>query len=160
MRKKPLSVVIFLLTLVSLQLTHVASGCRTWTVDDDGPADFRTIQEAVDAASNGDVVLVHSGVHYEDIVISKTLSLIGDSPFDTIVDAGQEASASVILIGADGVAVKGLTLRNSVGSSYFDVGGGIYTAQMSAPSKTVSSSTTRKVLTCSNPVTTTSPTTQ
>jgi parallel beta-helix repeat protein len=99
---------------------------RTWVVDGSGSGGFRTVQEAVDAASDGDVVFVRSGVYYEHVFINKTISLIGDNPFDTIIDAGQEVSASVILIEADNITVKNLTLRNSVGSSDHFVGGGIY----------------------------------
>ena len=32
------------------------AGADTWTVDDDGPADFATIQEAVDHANIGDEI--------------------------------------------------------------------------------------------------------
>lgn len=31
----------------------------TWTVDDEGPADFTTIQAAIDNASLGDTIYVH-----------------------------------------------------------------------------------------------------
>ena len=34
-----------------------------WTVDDDGPADFDNIQAAVDAASNGDEIVVEPGTY-------------------------------------------------------------------------------------------------
>ena len=35
----------------------------TWTVDDDGAADFNNIQAAVDAASNGDEIIVAPGTY-------------------------------------------------------------------------------------------------
>ncbi len=34
-----------------------------WTVDDDGKADFDNIQAAVDAASDGDEILVEPGTY-------------------------------------------------------------------------------------------------
>jgi parallel beta-helix repeat protein len=117
---------LFFLVLTSVHFMESARASRTWTVDDNGLADFHTIQEAISAASNGDVVLVHGGVYYEHVVINKTIALIGDSPFDTIIDAGEEASASVIMIEADNVTVRNLTLRNSVGSRHLYVGGGAY----------------------------------
>ena len=36
---------------------------ETWTVDDDGPADFDNIQAAVNAASDGDEILVSPGTY-------------------------------------------------------------------------------------------------
>jgi pectin methylesterase-like acyl-CoA thioesterase len=48
--------------LISLCLTSTALA-TTWTVDDDGKADFDNIQAAVDAASNGDEILVMPGTY-------------------------------------------------------------------------------------------------
>ena len=45
----------FRTTLISMFLTSAALA-DTWTVDDDGKADFDNIQAAVDAASGGDGV--------------------------------------------------------------------------------------------------------
>ena len=56
------------------------------TVDNKVPSagDYTTLQEAHDAASNGDVIHVYpSGVRYNAITITKSLSIIGtglDSP--------------------------------------------------------------------------------
>jgi pectin methylesterase-like acyl-CoA thioesterase len=50
--------------LISLCLTSTALA-TTWTVDDDGKADFNTIQAAIDAASNGDEIMVMEGMYYE-----------------------------------------------------------------------------------------------
>ncbi len=46
--------------LISMFLTSTAL-VDTWTVDDDGEADFNNIQAAVDAASSGDEILVMPG---------------------------------------------------------------------------------------------------
>src|SRR4030042_7035615 len=68
----------------------------TWIVDDDGPADFSTIQEAINAADDGDTVFVRNGTYYEHIVINKTISLIGENPEDTIIDAEHIGTAVLI----------------------------------------------------------------
>ena len=46
----------------SRSTSHVISG--EVTVDDDGPADFSTIQEAINAASWGDTIHVKNGIYY------------------------------------------------------------------------------------------------
>lgn len=68
--------VLLSLQLISLHLlvnTHAA----TWTVDSNTsrPADFRVIQEAVDAASSGDTILVAQS--YENVNVDKRLNIIG-----------------------------------------------------------------------------------
>lgn len=62
------------------------TGPRTWIVDDDGPADFHTIQEAINAASDGDTVLVRNGTYYEHVMINRTLQLVGENRYSTIID--------------------------------------------------------------------------
>jgi parallel beta-helix repeat protein len=84
------------------------------------------VQDAVDAASIGDMVFVRSGIYFEDVSVTKSLSLIGESAFDTIIDA-QVRSISVIYVKADNVTIRNFTLRNSAGSGFeFYTGGGIY----------------------------------
>jgi parallel beta-helix repeat protein len=118
-----LALLLFLLVLHA-QSSKTANVGRTWTVDDDGPADFHTVQEAVDAASNGDTIFVHNGTYLERVVVNKTISLLGENPFGTIIDA--ERSLSVISIEADHVTLKSLTLRNSHAHWAFDESGGVY----------------------------------
>ena len=81
----------------------VSAAAITWTVDDDGGADFTKIQDAVDAASDGDTIIVYNGTYYENVNINKQLTLEGvDMP---IVNAGWSGSA--IAVGADGCTVDG-----------------------------------------------------
>lgn len=78
------------------------------------PDDYSTIQAALNAAVVGDTVFVRSGTYYESqIVVSKTLSLVGEDKLTTIVDGG--SSDVVITISADNVYMSGLTLQNSYG---------------------------------------------
>ncbi len=73
-----------------------ASG-KTWYVDDDGGPgiDFTRIQDAVNAASNGDTIIVYNGTYFENVVVNKQLTLKGiDMPS---VDAGGDGNAITIL---------------------------------------------------------------
>ena len=49
----------------------------TGIVDDEGDGDFTTIQAAVDAAADGDIIEVYSGTYIENIQIDKKLTLTG-----------------------------------------------------------------------------------
>jgi len=52
----------FRTALISMFLTSAAIA-DTWTVDDDGKADFDNIQAAIDAASDGDEIIVMTGTY-------------------------------------------------------------------------------------------------
>jgi parallel beta-helix repeat protein len=84
---------------------------RTWTVDDNGPADFDNIQEAINNASSGDTVFVHIGTYYEHVVINKTITLVGEDNNFTIID-GNETN-NVICIRANNVTVESFTVTKS-----------------------------------------------
>ncbi|MBX5328617.1 hypothetical protein HM003_04610 [Candidatus Bathyarchaeota archaeon A05DMB-5] len=73
--------------------------------------DFGSIQEAINAAENGDTVLVYAGVYFENVVVNKSVSLVGEGWESTVVDGG--GSGHVVLVEADNVTVCGFTLRNS-----------------------------------------------
>lgn len=75
------------------------------------PNDFPTIQQAIDAAQNGSTILVNSGVYYEHLTVNKTVTFLGDSKEDTIVDGLN--SGDVVVITADNVLFDGFTVRNS-----------------------------------------------
>ena len=51
------------------------------------PFDFPTIQEAINAANEGDVIKVLPGTYIEQITINKTLTIIGSDAESTIIEA-------------------------------------------------------------------------
>jgi len=89
---------------------------RTWIVDDDGPADFHTIQETINNASDGDTILVRNGTYSGPIVIDKTLTLKGEKRESTIIDGGSnEPSGSIVAVTADNVKIGGFTIQHCRG---------------------------------------------
>jgi len=91
-----------------LFIENVASS-RTWTVDDDGSADYRIIQQAIENANSGDTILVLSGTYYEHLVVDKTLSIIGEDQDNTIIDGN--GYGSVVVIAASKVTIKEFTIQ-------------------------------------------------
>jgi hypothetical protein len=55
---------------------------REWRV----PEDFPTIQAAIEAAQEGDTILIAPGVYREHLVIPKSVTLQGSSPAETILE--------------------------------------------------------------------------
>jgi parallel beta-helix repeat protein len=83
---------------------------KTWIVDDDGPADFNMIQDAINAASDGDTIFVKAGTYYELIVVNKIVSLVGENASSTIIDGN--CTGTVMTLVVDDVTVSGFTIRN------------------------------------------------
>jgi len=88
----------------------------TWYVDDDTPgggngsieSPFNKIQDAIDASGNGDTVRVFNGTYYENVVVNKSVNLIGNGSLNTTIDGGW-VSPSFKLSG-DGITVSGFSI--------------------------------------------------
>jgi parallel beta-helix repeat protein len=74
------------------------------------PADYATIQEAINAANDEDTVFVATGTYYEHVVVNKSISLIGENRGTTIVNG--TGSAYVVSVTVDDVVVNGFTVEN------------------------------------------------
>ncbi len=105
-----LSVIILCFVVTTIQIAP-RSKAATLTVDDDGPADYHSIQVAVIAANAGDTVYVYSGTYHEHVMVDKTLNLTGEDSGTTIIDGG--GNGDVVRITADWVNISGFTVRNS-----------------------------------------------
>lgn len=82
-------------------------------VGDSGPNNYTRIQDAIDNASAGDTVFVYddSSPYYENIVINKSICLVGENRETTVIDGNKKGD--VVRVDADEVVIKGFTLRNS-----------------------------------------------
>jgi parallel beta-helix repeat protein len=70
------------------------------------------IQGLIDNASNGDTIYVPSGIYYENIIINKSISLIGEDRNTTIIH-GIEGSYNVVgIAGASWVNISRFTIQN------------------------------------------------
>jgi parallel beta-helix repeat protein len=103
---------LLLLSMATLTFQPVRSDPTIWIVDDDGPADFNTIRDAVDAASSGDTIFVKNGTYYESVFMDKSLTLIGEDKYATIIDGGHEQS--VISLVSPNITISGFTLKNGM----------------------------------------------
>jgi hypothetical protein len=99
------------------------------------PSQQPTIQAGIDAAQNGDTVLVRQGVYYEHLSITKPLWMISQSGSDSTTIDGQNliqdtTNSVVSIIDADSVNVEGFTICGGRGMMSADStgsrGGGIY----------------------------------
>ncbi len=88
------------------------------------PDDFATIQEAVDAAQEGDLVLISPGVYHESVSVeTDNLVIRGTDRNEVILDGEhKEDMANGVIVFANGVAVENLTVRNYFSNGVFFTG--------------------------------------
>ena len=123
MKKKSLAVGIILLFISSGIIPVVISdnpiSTKTIYVDDDnteGPWDgtqehpYQWIQDGINAAQDGDTIVVYSGCYYENVVIKKSIHLCGSGWEHTIIDGNSEGH--VISIYHDNVTITNFTVKN------------------------------------------------
>lgn len=101
--------------------TTAADGASTGTVVR-VPEDHPTIQEAVDAAAPGDLVLIGPGTYAEAVdVETEDLTIRGLDRNEVILDGGFELENGIRVL-ADGVAVENMTARNYTTNGFFWTG--------------------------------------
>ncbi|MEZ4829621.1 MAG: nitrous oxide reductase family maturation protein NosD [Bacteroidia bacterium] len=109
-----------LLIVTILFLARFTTTAGTLIVCPSGCA-FSVITEAVQAASDGDTILVRSGLYQEgNIIINKPLIVIGEN--QPVLDGNNNSEILTLL--ADHVVVQGFVIRN-VGTSYVEDRAGI-----------------------------------
>ena len=121
------SLIITLLTTpVLYHDTSQAAHCNgnTLYVGGDGPGNYSAIQDAITDAANGDTIFVYNGTYYENILIYKSIQLLGEEKNTTIIDGDKKGD--VVQVMADNVTISGFTVKNG-GRLYFSYkeGGGI-----------------------------------
>ena len=97
--------------LSSLFIQSIAADKNIIYVDDDGEAAYTRIQDAIDAANQGDIVFVYPGYYVGRVEIDKSINVIGANKLDTIIDKSQRDD--VVKITADHVNFSGFTVVGS-----------------------------------------------
>ncbi len=113
MLNKPCTILIpaLLGVLLVVVLSAIPGEARTITVDDDGPADHSNIKDAITDAQDGDTISVYEGTYYENVVVNKSVNLIGNGSTLTTIDG--EGHRNVVLITTDWVNMSGFTVMGS-----------------------------------------------
>lgn len=126
---KKTRIVLLAVSIILLAIAGSASA-STLYVDDDGTAQYKTIQDAVNHASSGDTIIVQSGTYKETVnIVTSELTLLGKGypkvdGFDNWVvhqyesNYGANENINGFSIVKDGVSIDGMydggnTIRNN-----------------------------------------------
>ncbi len=78
--------------MIPLSIFNIYGSAKTITVNDDGNADYNNIADAIINSNDNDIIFIHNGTYkegHEDyfsrITINKSITLIGESKFSTII---------------------------------------------------------------------------
>jgi len=93
----------------------------TLYVGGSGPNNYTTIQDAIDDSSDGDTVFVYndSSPYNENLLMDKSISLIGENKETTIIDG--TGTGYVLEVDASNTVICNMTITNS-GNGDFDAG--------------------------------------
>ncbi|SDF22690.1 parallel beta-helix repeat (two copies) [Methanolobus vulcani] len=92
-----------------------------------GPvADYTSIQQAIDNASNEDVIILHPGIYHENIDVDKQISIrsVGNQN-DTIIIAKNQTD-NVFYVNSDNVSIEGLTIEGATSAIWENRIAGIF----------------------------------
>lgn len=84
---------------------------RTENITIKVPADYATIQSALDASINGDTISVTKGTYNENIVINKNIKLIGESANYTTID-GKGIDSTITINGANDFLIQKFIVKS------------------------------------------------
>jgi len=93
------------------------------------PAQYPTIQQGIDAASAGDIVMVAPGRYMEEILLKADVVVLGAGEGLSIIDGGGNAGDVVKAIGNNinnNTKFKGFTVTGAISGGSMPGGGGIF----------------------------------
>ncbi len=114
-----ISTSIFGVSYVAEELSSTSFDSNIFYVGGDGPGNYSRIQDAINDASDGDTVFVYNGIYVENLIVYKSINLIGENRNTTIIDGNK--NDSVVQIDSDWVYIKGFSIQNS-GSNLSNAG--------------------------------------
>ncbi|MHC1754512.1 MAG: nitrous oxide reductase family maturation protein NosD [Methanosarcina sp.] len=102
---------VFAIFLLMLGIVSIPAGAAVITVDSNGGGNYSSIQEAVNNAQNGDMILVNPGVYQENIEVNKEVSIISNSTSEDQVNRiyvlGAVPENDVFYVTASNVTISG-----------------------------------------------------
>ena len=112
LKRKRIFVLIAVFTL--LILISGSASSATLYVKEGGTGSYENLQEAVNAASEGDIILVGKGQYSENVLVNKSLEIssTNHNPEKTVITA-LDPEAPVFHIVSDSVKISGFSIKGA-----------------------------------------------
>lgn len=98
---------------LNLEFTSAPICGKILYVGGSGPGNYTKIQDAIDDASNGDTIFVYNGAYLENVVLNKTINLVGEDKNTTIIDGNY--GEKIIHLTTDEIDIVNFKIKNSGG---------------------------------------------
>jgi parallel beta-helix repeat protein len=91
---------------------------NTLYVGGSGPGNYTRIQDAINNTSNGDTVFVYdeSSPYFENLIVNKSINLIGENRDTTVIDGDGEKN--IVTITAENVLISGFSIQTGEDITY------------------------------------------
>jgi parallel beta-helix repeat protein len=89
-----------------------------------GPGNYTFIQDAINNSFDGDTVFVYNGTYNENVIVNKSINLVGKDKYITIIDGTKyhhTGYENAVFLSSDGCVISNLTLMGG-DSGTFDSG--------------------------------------
>ena len=108
-------VIFFILIFVFINIFPDLYSCRAdsgnaFYVGGTGIGNYTTVQDAINNSSNYDSIYVYNGIYYENLLINKSINLVGFDKNSTFINSNN--SLYTILIRSSMVNITGFTIKN------------------------------------------------
>jgi hypothetical protein len=100
-------IAIFIITILVAYNTRL---CTPKIIEVPG-SEYKTIQEAINAADPGDTIFIKNGTYVERVEVNKTVLLVGESMSGVMIQCVEEEPFIAIMVIASDVAIANLTIR-------------------------------------------------
>ena len=84
---------------------------NVFVVDDDGGADYTSVQDGVYDSGDGDTVFVKIGTYNENIFLDKSINLTGEDNYLTVINGDMQGNVITVIV--DDVNISFFNIRNS-----------------------------------------------
>ena len=106
---------------INTLLLEAQSRGNTLYVGGNGPGNYSKIQDAIDNTTNGDTVYVYNGWYNEhNIIINKSISVIGQDKETTVIDGG--GHHDTVCIEAEQITLSGFTIEDDGPAHFYRIG--------------------------------------
>lgn len=112
--KKIVTLFIIFIPLILVNINFIVQGDLTSNnilyVGGEGNGNYSKIQDAINNSIDGYKIFVYSGIYYENLIIDKSIILIGQDKSSTIIDGLNKNH--VILLKKNHINISGFTIQN------------------------------------------------